>query len=207
VGTDSGTAFTIDVDGRRYLVTAKHIAGHLKGTCQILIFRNGNWSPLTITVIGHAPNDIDISVLTASEPLTPPDLPLAASADGLAYGQEAYFLGFPYNILTKYIFSPGDFPLPFVKRATVSVFDGAAFLLDGHNNPGFSGGPVVFKRPNQQQFQVAAVISSFKATEEPVFDQDKKTSLTYLYNTGIIVAYQIGHATSVINDNPSGLLL
>ena len=35
----------------------------------------------------------------------------------------------------------------FVKRLTVSTLFGKPYLLDGHNNPGFSGGPVVFCPP------------------------------------------------------------
>jgi hypothetical protein len=38
------------------------------------------------------------------------------------------------------------------------------FLLDGHNNPGFSGGPVVFRASNKvdKEFYVMAVVSGFR---------------------------------------------
>lgn len=119
-----------------------------------------------------------------------------------------YFLGFPYNILTRFVFGQDGYPMPLVKRATVSALDQRAFLLDGHNNPGFSGGPFVFNRPNAPvDFKVAAVISGFEAVEQPVFRGGEETSLTYRYNTGIIVAHDIRAANEIIAKNPVGLPL
>ena len=208
IGDQAGTAFAIDIADRQYLVTARHIAGGLAGTSDIGLFQNGSWEALTVTVVGHAPDDIDVSVLAPSRRLTPPNpLPLPADSDGLIYGQDAHFLGFPYDILTKFIFGTDGFPLPLVKRATVSAFDQGAFLLDGHNNPGFSGGPVVFKRHGQPDFRVAAVISGFQAVEEPVLKPGNETDLFYRYNTGIIVAHNIKAATDLIDANSIGLEL
>jgi hypothetical protein len=87
--------------------------------------------------------------------------------------------------------------LPFAKRATLSCFDGAVFLLDGHNNPGFSGGPVVFGQPGVTPTNVATVISGYKFVQEPVFEGEDKTKLSIKYNTGIIVSYKIEHAVSL----------
>jgi len=98
-------------------------------------------------------------------------------------------------------------PLPLVKRATISALDQGAFLLDGHNNPGFSGGPVVFAPPNSSDFRVAAVVSGFQAVKQPIFQGTEETAFTYLYNTGIIVAHDIKEATTIIQGNPSGLQL
>ena len=46
VGQRSGTGFTIEEDGKEYLVTARHLAEPLCGDCQIELFKNGAWSPL-----------------------------------------------------------------------------------------------------------------------------------------------------------------
>ena len=78
-------------------------------------------------------------------------------------------------------------------------------FLDGHNNPGFSGGPVVFKEPNKNEFKVALVISGYRYTHEPIFIGDQQVPLAYHYNTGIIVSYGVKHAVDVINENPIGL--
>ncbi len=94
--------------------------------------------------------------------------------------------------------------LPFVKKATLSQFDGKVFLLDGHNNPGFSGGPVVFAEPFTLNYKVAAVISGYKAVQEPVYAGGQPSNLTYLYNTGIIVSHSIDSTMEMIRANPIG---
>ncbi len=206
-GQQGGSAFSIDVDGRQYLVTAKHVLAQLLGKNHIEIFANGNWSKLPVELVGHAP-DADITVLAADRRLTPSGLPLEPTSEGLAYSQEVFFLGFPYNILSTYIFEGEGYPPPLVKKAIVSsVINSNVFLLDGHNNPGFSGGPVVFIVPGQTDLKIAGVVSGYRAEAEPIFAGDQKTQLWYPYNTGIIVAYFIHHATTLIRKNPIGFKL
>ena len=129
---------------------------------------------------------------------------MEATHKGLTYGQDVYFLGFPYGYLGRYHFGPQGYPLPFVKKATLSLFDGKTFLLDGHNNPGFSGGPVVFTEPFKHNYKVAAVVSGYRAVEEPVFADGVASGLTYSYNTGIIIAHAIDWALDLIHANPIG---
>lgn len=201
-----GTAFTIDVDNKQYLVTAQHVVKGLTGKTQLGIFGNQDWKPLDVNLVGHCTSGIDISVLAPAQQLTPSDLPIVPSSEGLIYGQEVFFLGFPYNFLVDVIFTNEGYPLPFVKRATVSCFDANVFLLDGHNNPGFSGGPVVFGAPGQIALKVAAVISGFKAVPEPVLNNGiPTTNLGYWHNTGIIVSYSIKYALELIQSNPIGI--
>ena len=208
VGIETGTAFTIEEGGKEYLVTARHIAHSLQGKCQIEVFKDRSWSPLQVTAVGHAPGDVDISVLAPSERLTPTrPLPLPASSEGLTYGQEAYFLGFPYGIGDMFLKETGH-PLPFVKRVTISTMFGKPYLLDGHNNPGFSGGPVVFCPPAYKEFQVAAVVSGYQWARASVLDQENRdTELHLRENTGIVVAYDINEAVALIRANPIGLAL
>lgn len=123
---------------------------------------------------------------------------------GLTYGQDVYFLGFPYGFLGKYIFGPDGYPLPFVKRATLSLFNGTVFLLDGHNNPGFSGAPVVFTEPQKLEFKVGAVVSGYQYVDEPIYDGPPTSGLTYRYNTGLIVTHAINDALDWIKGNPIG---
>lgn len=114
-------------------------------------------------------------------------------------------MGFPYNFSVNLILGDEGFPMPFVKRATVSCFDGNIFYLDGHNNPGFSGAPVVFGQPGRLALNIAAVVSAFEAIEEPVFEDAQPTNLRYRYNTGLIVSHNIRFATELIDANPIGL--
>ena len=203
-GNSSGTAFTLDVAGKQYLITARHIVQELQDDENIEIFSNGSWAQLGVRLVGHGRGEADISVLATNEALTPAGLPMEATSKGVIYGQDVYFLGFPYGFLGKYILGPHGYPLPFVKKATVSLFDEAIFLLDGHNNPGFSGGPVVFTEPKKSEFKVAAVISSYRAVSEPIFAGNEATPRVYRYNTGIIVAHMIDEAIVLIEQKPVG---
>lgn len=199
-----GTAFAIDIDGRQYLITANHIVASVAGSDAIELFGNGVWTAFQVRLIGHAPTGVDISVLAGDKPIVPPKLPLEATSCGVVYGQDVHFLGFPYGIIGNYIFGGGGYPLPLVKRATVSHFQKAVYLLDGHNNPGFSGGPVIFVPPGGKDCKVMAVISGFQAIEEPVFAGGQRTPLVYRYNTGIIVSHAIDTAVELIQANPVG---
>ena len=159
-----------------------------------------------MTTVGHASGEVDISVLAPFERLTPTrPLPLPASSEGLVYGQEAFFLGFPYGIGDRFLRETGH-PVPFVKRVTVSTLFGKPYLLDGHNNPGFSGGPVVFCSPGRKEFQVASVVSGYRWASAPVRDQGNKGTEFHLRgNTGIVVAYDANEAIALIRANPKGL--
>jgi S1-C subfamily serine protease len=206
-GQQAGTAFGIDLDGRQYLVTAKHLLARLLGKDHIEIFANGNWSKLPVELVGHAA-EVDISVLATDRRLTPSGLPLEPTSEGLFYSQEVFFLGFPYDILSTYVFEGEGYPPPLVKKAIVSSFVSRnVFLLDGHNNPGFSGGPVVFTVSGKTDFKVAGIVSGYQAVNEPIFAGDQKTPLSYRYNTGIIVVSFIHQATALIRKNPIGFKL
>lgn len=205
-GNAVGTAFTIDVDDRQYLVTARHVLSQFDQH-GVQIMGNGEWMPVPFQLVGHGPRDVDISVLAASTILTPAGLPVEPSSAGATYGQDLYFLGFPYHFLGNIVFTERGYPLPFVKRATLSCFDADVYLLDGHNNPGFSGGPVVFGTPGVAPSNIAAVISGYKYVPEPVFAPGGETGLMYKYNTGIIVSHKIEDAVSLIRARPIGPLV
>ena len=204
-----GSGFTLDIEGRQYLVTARHVLKGFQGDANIDVFSNGVWMPLSAQLVGHAPGDVDITVLAPGRRLTPEELPMRPMSPGagIGYGQDVYFLGFPYDFLGKYIFGPDGYPMPFVKKATVSLFHGAVFFLDGHNNPGFSGGPVVFTEPGTRDYKVAAVISGYQAVQESVYAGANKTPLTYHYNTGIIVTHAIKGALELIGQRPIGFAI
>jgi S1-C subfamily serine protease len=205
-GAAEGTAFVIDVDGREYLVTAKHVVEGMSGSDRVGVFSNARWDEFPVSLVGHADGDVDISVLAGNRTLVPSGLPLEPTRYGLTYGQDVYFLGFPYGFLGSYILGESGFPLPFVKRATLSLFEGRILFLDGHNNPGFSGGPVVFTVQGNNAFRVAAVVSGYRAVAEPVYEGGLETGLTYNHNTGIIVTHGIDSAVEIARANPIGAI-
>lgn len=134
------TGFTLEIEGREYVVTAKHVVGGFCDGESLDVFASGSWRSCAARCVGHAEGDRDISVLALQECLTPPGLPRPVTSKGVVYGQGVYFLGFPYGFVGHYILGDNGWPLPFVKKATVSLFDQETFLLDGHNNPGFQAG-------------------------------------------------------------------
>ena len=124
-------------------------------------------------------------------------------------GQDLYFLGFPYGQSTDHGNLLNNFPFPFVKKAILSAITGgnqgvSLLFLDGHNNPGFSGGPIVFSSQDKKEYKVAGVISGFNTIEEPVLIGGKLTVMTWMYNTRIIIGYDIKYAVEAIPSNPIG---
>jgi len=68
--------------------------------------------------------------------------------------------------------------LPFIKSGILSALDirnenAVTLYLDGHNNPGFSGGPIVFLSNTTRRFHVAGVVSGFRNEYFPIFELDR----------------------------------
>ena len=207
-----GTGFTVDWGGKQYLITAKHLVKDIKEKDTLNIFHENKWKPIDISLVGHCDEGVDISVLATNDQLSPPH-PMEPSSGGLGYGQDVYFLGFPYSDGSSLSKINRNFPLPFVKKAIISCFRSLKpetmmatdrIFLDGHNNPGFSGGPVVFKERGKKEYKVAAVISGHMHRNEPVYQGKEKTNLEYQANTGIIISYSIEPAVAIIKSNPIG---
>jgi hypothetical protein len=77
-------------------------------------------------------------------------------------------------------------------------------VLDGHNNPGFSGGPVILKQRGHGPLIVGAVISSYMKDCSPVRSCDewfKETGLMAEGNSGIIFATSIRVVIEIIKSN------
>ena len=209
VGDSTGTYFTVDIEGKQYLVTARHVIDGWEPRQSLRIFHDNQWKKNELSLVGNCEGEIDIAVLAPPIQLSPA-FPLPATAGGIVWGQDGYFLGFPYGWYGDIAKMNRNFPMPFVKKAILSCTymadDGIQhFFLDGHNNPGFSGGPVVFKEPGKIEFKVASVISGYRYTNELILSGGEAVPLAYKYNTGIIVSYGIKHAVGLINENPIGV--
>jgi S1-C subfamily serine protease len=209
VGDEVGTGFLLDVADRQYLITAKHLAGKIASS-SIDIWRSGGWHQIAITAVHHCSGTIDISVVALSERFVRPRL--LATERGVQLGQDLYFLGFPHNMFTEHPQVNEDFPLPFVKRATFSALKTengeTVFYLDGFDNPGFSGGPVLFRSGAVGEFQVAAVVSRFVIAKQPLLlPSGAESKYSFIENTGIIRCWSIRHAIELIQRNPFGTTL
>ena len=208
-GKGTGTCFAIDYEGKQYLVTAKHVIAELKDNDTVEIYNKSKWATAQVKVIGHH-KTADVSVFSIDTLLGVHKM--EPNSDGIIYGQDTYFLGFPYRLQDeKGSQINRNFPIPLVKKATLSCITsddtGKYFLLDGINNPGFSGGPVVFKEPNKQDFKVAAIISGYRFSEEPTYHKNQETPISVRANTGIIIAYTIENAIGLIKANPLGKVI
>jgi S1-C subfamily serine protease len=231
VGQSSGTAFTIEVDGLQYIVTAKHVVAALTGgKGRIKIYEDkDNKKEIAVDVL-RCDDPVDIAVLVPTEQVTV-NFSLPAQSKGAFISQDMFFVGFPFGDfgLTTH---DGQSAIGFVRKAVFSAQENAngvtSMYLDGTNNPGFSGGPVVYMNYNDQQggLTVAGVISGFRSDFAEVMKSEKverqaitqddlnkqlirqladgtfiKLSPTGNYvvtNTGVVVAYPIEYAVDLI---------
>ena len=202
----TGTCFTIDVGGKRYLITAKHVVNSIRDDETVDISHNGDWLPVRVRLVGHGAGDIDVTVL-APQVMFGAAHRLKHTTAGLVLGEDIYFLGFPYGLgmEVKTDLNAG-FPLPLIKKAVVSALglEDGPILLDGHNNVGFSGGPVA-RRGTKEEQTVVGVVSGYRYDRQNVLDEHgNETSHTYDTNTGIVIAHDIRHALAIIEKNPIG---
>ena len=212
VRTEQGTAtaFTIDHDGKQYLVTARHTIDRLPQPYRIDIYWQEDWHRLPLGLTGLSPIS-DVAVLAPRVQLSP-TFPLPPTDTGLAYGQDVYFIGFPYDIMGGLGNLLEGRPLPLVKRGCLSAFakganDESLLYLDGHNNPGFSGAPVVWREGQSTEFRVCGVVSGYKqgAVSTPLGDSGAEIEL--LLNAGIVVCSSIRYAIDEIEKNSNGFAL
>ena len=209
-----GTCFTITVENEMYLITATHIVKDITDCDSVQIYHNGEWKILPVNLVRHTSRTVDISVLSADLSFSE-DLPLRASGDGLHYGQDVYFLGFPNVVnvddtLSSALEMNRDFPTPIVKHAILSGFgNDNHHLIDGYANPGFSGGPMVFKPSDSNDFQVAGVIVNYKPEIIPVYGTELEAKNDgsgnppigfFRGNSGTINVSKIEHAVRLIEN-------
>ncbi len=188
----SGTTFLIEKDSSNYFVTAKHLFKTKKygDIVTVRIYQDNEWKYLTGKLLFHKNPNIDIALIE------PDDWKFV---DGISLdspmpipGDEGFFFGFPFGIrdtLNRKI--NYGFPLPLVKKAVLSGSLGSGIiLLDGHNNPGFSGGPVYFKNRLERddyKWYLQGVISSYVNDSKLITIGDE--TIKFNENSGIIIAY------------------
>jgi hypothetical protein len=212
IGDDIGSAFTIEKEGKQFLISARHVFETVDDNeeIEIKVFHNDSWKSLDCRATVHPNEEIDI-IIFSYEGTLGVIRPIIYTTDGIDLGQDTYFLGFPYG---KY--SPDDhkinssFPFPFVKKATFSAFkftqeNGGLLYLDGHTNPGFSGGPVVFVDRRTSELKICGVMRGYLTHEGKIdteyLNEDgefEKDYLLYDENSGIIVIQRIEDALKLL---------
>ena len=165
-----GSAFFVNHENKQYLVTAGHVIDGMKKRDKLFIFNNKKFIEVDAQIIAKGnPHpqflDYDFAILFLTNYINDSAFQIPIHNDTPLIGQQVYFLGFPFGLNTEYDYNKG-FPLPLVKSATSSGNSFSKgrgmYLLDGHSNPGFSGGPAIFKSvkyPNHN-FKVFGIVSS-----------------------------------------------
>jgi S1-C subfamily serine protease len=236
VGNETGTGFTLDVDGRQYLITAKHVVGALGAQGTLMIYKNKGWQAVPMTIF-RCEDPVDIAVLVPPAQLTV-NAPLEPTTKKLRYGDDVYFAGFPYGLRSNAQELSGGYPVAFVKKAVmsgeVSEHGASMLVLDGHNNPGFSGGPLIYRDVERPGFayDVAGVVKGFRADLAPVYRREEvtpdqitaedlakdrivrtnkgrtlrltDTGEVVKLNSDLLIAYNISYAIALIRKNPIG---
>jgi hypothetical protein len=208
-----GTCFAIDVESTQWIVTAAHLVRGIKDGEMMDLYHERCWKNVGVRTVKLADPPTDVAVMTLDQTL-PVVGEVCPTLSGFGLGQDAYFLGFPYGVKCEVGKLNLGFPVPFVKKGTLSSLGlgkGTAgeFFLDGFNNPGFSGGPVVFtpgaglfRRASgwspAVQIRVAGVVSSYRYSPEPIYRDEEKTDLSYRANTGIVICFTILKALDLI---------
>jgi hypothetical protein len=197
------TGFTIDLQGEQFMIAAKHALPEGAQTKSVEVLHEGAWKPLDVEPI-IPEGDADMVVLKLPMKLTPVEYVVEPTSKGLALGHDVYFMGFPSGLHTNN--NKGGnrgYPIPFVKKGIISAFgkreDGYSIIyIDGMNNPGFSGGPVVFRDHETGQLKIAGVISGYRPEPNRVLNQNLDTGLAAVGNSGIIIAHDIWAAREAI---------
>lgn len=198
-GNQTASCFMIRHKDEDFIVTAKHVfANH--STKGLFVNTGKSWFKLEGQIYFHSNNLIDIAVFKPTN-LTRDTEGISLEDHDIALGDTGYFLGFPYGMVTE---DNGQinsgFPMPFIKKATLSSMGNTGgvitLALDGLNNPGFSGGPVILKNLKKNALTIAGVISGYRPQQNKLVTP--LGTWDYHENSGIIVAYGTKHVIEII---------
>ena len=205
-GNETGTAFSIDHDGKMYLVTARHIvAGVPKRDATIQVWQERQWKDYrTVRTLLPSSEEIDIAVFETNNKVEKPywvRVP-GVGVGGPTLGQQVWFIGYPYGLSSRV--SNGDYA--FVKRGTMSAIDASnqeatVFYIDGFNNPGFSGGPIIYWDFATRTYRILGVVQGYRKDSAKLLINGQQLDTQFLVNTGIVVGYSIEHAMKIIKES------
>jgi hypothetical protein len=215
---NAATAFTIEVDNKQYLITVKHLFSEsekddwqnvdLTQISTLGIFYSEGLKEIAVRpVIIKNPN-IDIAIFATDELLSPTYEAEPTSCD-MVYGQDVFFLGFPFQISWGSGKQNHGKSFPLVRKGILSSIPcqdvpNGLFYIDAMNNPGFSGSPIIFKPSNSSVFRIAGVIHGYLPEEIPLYDEGKPTKFSIPTNTALTIGYAIDDAVKAIKENPIG---
>jgi S1-C subfamily serine protease len=202
-----GTAFLVDHKGIAYLVTARHMVEGLPVTkATIGVWQDNTWKSMqTVKTLFPKSDEVDIAVLKLDQKVpTPFSIQPQDDTSGPTMGQPLWFLGYPFQLGTT--FGPGahwDGGAPFIKRGTMSALDGSnqdaiVYYIDGFNNPGFSGGPILYWSFSKHAYKILGVVKGFRPEAAQMVVNGRPVDTAVMVNSGILIAYHIKHAVDAM---------
>jgi hypothetical protein len=75
------------------------------------------------------------------------------------------------------------------------------YYIDGFNNPGFSGGPVLYWEFATRTYKILAVVKGYRNDTAKILINGKQVETNILVNSGILASYSIQHAIDAIEKN------
>ena len=208
----TGTAFTVEMDGRQYIVTAQHVLGdNLPPTLEIQVSET-EWRELPVTIVGVEPPPLDVAVL-ATDSMLGSRSDISVGTEKVEYGQEVRFLGYPFGWHFVPVPDFREAPLPIVKAGILSSMsrDQSGFFhlwIDATANKGFSGGPLVMPRPKEGgediAWHVVGLVTDIKLEEFPVKNKSGDVIGVFVTNAGMVKVISIDVAKRMIRGNPIG---
>lgn len=79
--------------------------------------------------------------------------------------------------------------------------DAIVLYIDGFNNPGFSGGPIIYWDFSKHAYEVLGVVQGYREDTAKVMVNGVHMNTQLLVNSGILVGYSISHAMKAIEDS------
>ncbi len=217
VANQIATGFTMEIGHRQYLVTAKHlVAGELPSSVEIQL---DEWTAIPVRLVGVGRENQDVLVLATNRQLSEA-YPVDQGTDGLTLGQSERFLGYFSSVQTSPLPGYKNRGAPLVMGGVLSGFQfkddvgvGESVWIDGHNNMGFSGGPVVFQplkaRTREEcRWKIAGVITGYvNAPVEVKTVTGRDTGAVAISNAGLLHAVPIRIIRDIVDINPIGFVI
>ena len=210
-----GTAFTVEVDDRQYIVTAQHVLGSASPKIVEMQTSPAGWRQVPVTVIAMAGPPVDVAVLATNSVLgSRSRVPVGVGTVG--YGEAVRFLGYPFGLEFAPIPGVRTAPLPFIKAGILSglrpVPNAAGLFelfVDATGNPGFSGGPLILPRRSTKDgerivWHIAGVVTSGVTYRVSLKDMSEAVVGFVNVDAGILRAISIDAVTRMIRENPAG---
>jgi hypothetical protein len=143
-GDNVGTCFLHSDENGTVFITAAHVIRNIHSGDNILFKRPADWISGTVSAFQFDDEGYDIAAFTIENSKIDIEYVEGRSLAMLP-GAELKFLGFPHGLENNYP-SGNGFCTPLVRTAFFSGICSIAgrqlHILDGINNPGYSGGPI-----------------------------------------------------------------